>query len=179
MSETSVEKYDGFCSQINDKPVDVIGHMIFHFAFDHFESPFQVEKVFGLMVKEANLVLKFKLILKETKYKKRDQEIIKFKLIYLNEESIECKFEDNHLDYQEQKQLEIGDKLINLVYDLDELKNAPQIQFCIGLSLNISCQIKSNLISRSFNDQSSSDFIIECQNRKFYVHPRTTRFRWT
>ena len=124
MSETPVEKYDGFCSQINDKPVDAIGLMIFPFDFDHYESPFQVEKVFGLMVKEANLVLKFKLILKEIK-EKEDQEIIKFKLIYLNEESIECKFEDNHLDNQEQKQLEIGDKLINLVYDLDELKNAP------------------------------------------------------
>ena len=108
MSEASVGKCDGFCSQINDKPVDAIGRMIFHFNFDHFESPFQLEKVFGLMVKEANLVLKFKLILKETKYKKRDQEIIKFKLIYLNEESIECKFEEIYLDLQEQKQLEIG-----------------------------------------------------------------------
>ena len=29
MSESSVEKYDGFCIQINDKPVDAIGHMIF------------------------------------------------------------------------------------------------------------------------------------------------------
>ena len=94
MSETSVEKYDGFCSQINDKPVDAIGHMAFPFDFDHFESPFQVEKVFGLMVKEANLVLKFKLILKDTKDEDTDQEIIKFKLIYVNEESIECKFED-------------------------------------------------------------------------------------
>ena len=62
MSETPVKKYDGFCSQINDKPVDAIGHMAFTFDFDHFEtlfirrykngrtSPFQVEKVLGLMV---------------------------------------------------------------------------------------------------------------------------------
>ena len=75
MSETSVETYDGFCSQINDKPVDAIAHMFFRFDFDHFESPFQVEKVFGLMVKEANLVLKFKLILKETKDKETNQKI--------------------------------------------------------------------------------------------------------
>ena len=34
----------------------------------------------------------------------------------------------------------------------------------------MSKQRKSNLVSRKFNDQSSSDFIIECQNKKFYVH---------
>ena len=66
MSETPVEKYDGFCSQINDKPADAIGHVVFRFDFDYFKSPFQIEKAFGLMVKEANLVLKFKLILKES-----------------------------------------------------------------------------------------------------------------
>ena len=170
MSETTVEKYDGFCSQINDKPVDAIGHMIFTFDFDHFKSPFQVEKVFGLMAKEANLVVKFKLILKDTKDEETDQEIIKFKLIYVNEESIECKFEEKDLDLQEQKHLEIGDELVNFVYDLDDLKDDSRVQFCIGLSLNIPCRMKSNLISRNFNDQSSSDFIIECQNKNFYVH---------
>ena len=165
MSEPSVEKYDGFCSQINDRPVDAIGHMVFQFDFDHLVSPFQIEKVFGLMVKKANQVLKFKLILKET-----DQEIIKLKLIYLNEESIECKIEEKYLDFQEQKNLNISDKLANFVYTIDELKDEPRVEFCIGLSLNISCEMKSNLISRNFNDQSSSDFIIECQDKKFYVH---------
>ena len=75
-----------------------------------------------------------------------------------------------NLDLQEQKQLEIGNELVNFVYELDELKYAPQVEFCVGLSLDISYQMKSNLISRNFNDQSSSDFIIECQNKKFYVH---------
>ena len=170
MSETPVEKYDGFCSQINDKPVDAIAHMVFGFDFDHFESPFQVEKVFGLMVKEANLVLKFKLILKETKDEESDQEFIKFKLIYLNEESIECKFEEKYFDFQEQKTLNIGDKLVTFVYPLDELKDEPRVDFCIGLILNISLPVKYNLISRKFNDTSSTDFIIECQNEKFHLH---------
>ena len=111
--------------------------------------------------------MKFKLILKETKDEETDQEIIKLKLIYVSEESIECKL---HLDLQVQKQLEIGDELVNFVYDLDELKDDSRVQFCIGLSLNISCRMKSNLISRNFNDESSSDFIIECQDKKFYVH---------
>ena len=108
--------------------------------------------------------------MKEIKDEETDQEIIKFKLIYVNEESIECKFEEKYLDLQVQKQLEIGDELVNFVYDLDELKDDSRVQFCICLSLNISCRMKSNLISRNFNDQSSSDFIIECQDKKFYVH---------
>ena len=170
MSETPVEKYDGFCSQINDKPVDAIGHMVLCFDFDLFESPFQIEKVFGFMIEEANLVLKFKLIMKETKDKETNEEIIKFKLIYLNEESIECKIEENYLDIEEQKTLNIGDKLASFVYQLDELKDDPRIDFCIGLILNISLPVKYNLISRKFNDTSSTDFIIECQNEKFHVH---------
>ena len=56
MSGTKVVKYDGFCSKINDKPVDAIGHMFINFDFDHFKPPFNFEKVFGLMVKETNLV---------------------------------------------------------------------------------------------------------------------------
>jgi hypothetical protein len=145
--------------------------MVFQFNFDNFVSPFQVEKVFGLMVKEANLVLKFKLVLKVVD-EETDQEIIKFKLVYVNEESIECKFEEKYLNLQEQKQLEIGDELVNFVYKQDEGEYAAQVDFCIaiGLSLNISRKMKSNLISRNFNDQSSADFIIECQNEKFYLH---------
>jgi hypothetical protein len=135
MSEASAEKYDGFCSQINDKPVDAIGHMVFQFNFDNFVSPFQIEKVFGLMVKEANLVLKFKLVLKVTD-EETDKEIIKFKLIYVNEESIECKFEEKYLNLQDQKQLEIGDELVNFVYKQDELEYAAQVDFYIAIGLH-------------------------------------------
>ena len=170
MSETSVEKYDGFCSQINEKPVDAIGHMIFRFDFDHFESPFLVEKVFGLTVKEPNLVLKFKLVVKEWSPKESYQEFMKFQLIYVNEESIECKFEESYRGLEIQKHLNIGDELVSFVYQLDELKFDPRVIFSIGLSLVISHQERYNLISRKFNDPFSSDFIIECQNEKFYVH---------
>ena len=56
MSETPAEKYDGFCSKINDKPVDAIGHMYFALAIDDFiydfKPPFLIEKAFCLMVKE-------------------------------------------------------------------------------------------------------------------------------
>ena len=98
MSETSDEagKYDSFCSKINDKPVDAIGHINFHLDLDHLKPPFNIEKAFiGLIVKEPNLVLKLRLIVKNT-----DQKRIKFKLIYMSEERIECKFEESQLKKQ-------------------------------------------------------------------------------
>ena len=162
MSVTSAVKYDGFCSKINDKPVDAIGHMFIN--FDHFKPPFNFEKVFGLMVKETNLVLKFKLVVKNA-----DHKSIKFKLIYLSEERIECKFESTNLEKQEQKLMNIGDNLVKFVCDPSQ-RNTIAFNFSIGLSFDMSKQRKSNLVSRKFNDQSSYDFIVECQNKKFYTH---------
>ena len=54
MSKTTDDKYDGFCSKINNKPVDAIGHIKFSFDFDIFKSEFYVEKVFGLIVQGTN-----------------------------------------------------------------------------------------------------------------------------
>ena len=166
-----MSEYDGFCSKINDKPVDAIGHMVFNCDLDHFKSPFYIEKVFGLRVKENNVVLKFKLVVKDTKEKKRR---IKFKLIYLSEEKIDCKFEEDYLEKQEQKQLKMGDTLVKFVCKpadvLIEDSRVIHFGFSIGLRFDASSQMKCNLISRKFNDQSSSDFMVECQNEKFYVH---------
>ena len=175
MSATLDGQYNGFCSKINDKHVDAIGHMVFRVDFDHLKSPFQVEKVFGLLL--GNLVLKFKLFVKET-----DQEKIKFKLLYVNEEPIVCKFECSYLELQEEKHLSIGNELVNFDFAIDELKHDPQVMFCIGLSFDILCQMKHNLISNSnliasmFNDRSDSDLIIECQNEKFHVHQMILKF---
>ena len=69
MSATLDNKYDGFCSKINSKHVNAIRHMVFRVDFDHLKSPFQVEKVFELLV--DNLVLKFKLFVKETDQEKK------------------------------------------------------------------------------------------------------------
>ena len=160
MSETPAEKYDGFCSKINDKTVDAIGHMYFAFDFDHFKP---IEKAFCLIVKETNIVFKFKLVVKST-----EQKSIKFKLIYLSEERIECKFEASTIEIREQKLLNIGDTLVKFVCKPRQTMIA--FIFSIGLSFDTSKQRKYNLVSRKFNDQSSSDFIIECQYKKFYVH---------
>jgi hypothetical protein len=92
----------------------------------------------------------------------------------LSEEKINCKFEEEGFEMQEQKQLKIGDTLIRLVYKpadcMFEDSRVIGFNFSIGLSFDVSSQMKCNLISRKFNDQSSSDFMVKCQNEKFYVH---------
>ena len=69
-------------SEIKGKPVDAIGHMLFKIDFDHFKSPFCIEKIFGLVDKTTNAVFKFKLVVSEDGARK-----IKFKLIYVSEDS--------------------------------------------------------------------------------------------
>ena len=73
-------------SEIKGKPVDAIGHMLFHINFDQFKSPFHIEKIFGLVDEKNDAIFKFKLVVSE--YGSRR---IKFKLIYVSEESIDCK----------------------------------------------------------------------------------------
>ena len=168
MSETSDDKYDGFCSKINDKPVDAIGHIKFGFDFDIFKSEFYIEKVFGLIVKGTNLVLRFKLVAKD------NDEGIKFKLIYISDEKIDCKFEEVNLRIQQQITLDIGDTLVKFgpCKPNKKFKKGFSYGFCfsIGLSLDMSTQMPCNLVSRKFNDQSSFDFTILCHNERFYVH---------
>ena len=171
MSKTTDDKYDGFCSKINDKPVDAIGHIKFSFDFDIFKSEFHIEKVFGLIVQGTNQVLRFKLIAKDTDQKSKG---FKFKLIYISDERIECKIEEDYFRIQEQITLDIGDTLVKY-FPPKELKK--DLVFCIsiGLSFDKSTQMHCNLVSRKFNDQSSFDFTIECQNEKFYVHEMILR----
>ena len=54
MSATLDNKYDGVWSKFNSKHGNAIGHMVFCVDFDHLKSPFQVEKVFGLLVGKFN-----------------------------------------------------------------------------------------------------------------------------
>ena len=148
----------------------LIGHIKSSFDFDIFTSEFYVEKVFGLIVQGTNQVLRFKLIARDT----YQYEGIKFKLIYISYERIECKIEENNLRKQDQKTLDIGDTLVKLVCKPN--KNwLCRFCFSIGLSFDMSTQMHSNLVSRKFNDQSSFDFTIECQNEKFYVHEMILR----
>ena len=148
---------------------NAIGHIKFSFDFDIFKSEFHLEKVFGLIVQGTNQVLRFKLIAQDT-----DQKGIKFKLIYISDERIECKIEEDYFEIQEQVTLDIGDTLVKYS-PRKEIKKDLCFCFSIGLSFDKSTQTHCNLVSRKFNDQSSFDFIIECQNEKFYVHEMILR----
>ena len=77
--------------EIKVKTVDAIGHMVFQISFDHFKSPFRVEKVFGLVNEKTNAVFKFKLVVNEDGPRK-----IKFKLMYVSEQPIDCKIKINN-----------------------------------------------------------------------------------
>jgi hypothetical protein len=75
MSDTE-DSVIGDLLEIKGKPDDAIGHMLFKIDFDHFKSPFQVDKIFGLVNVKINAVFKFKLVVGEDRPRK-----IKFKLI--------------------------------------------------------------------------------------------------
>ena len=51
----------------------------------------------------------------------------------------------------------------------ESLKRAPIVY--IGISvLVITTTLKTNAFSRKFNDPTTSDFIVKCQGKQFYVH---------
>ena len=51
--------------EINGKPVDASGHIFLLIDIDNFEAPLHIEKVFGIVSRETNIVLKFRLIAHE------------------------------------------------------------------------------------------------------------------
>ena len=57
----------------------------------NFKKQFQIEKVFGILEKKTNIVVKFRFILSASLYPGSDG-VIKFqlKMIYLNEDPIDC-----------------------------------------------------------------------------------------
>ena len=75
-------------STINGKPVDAMANLNMYFDMKEFKT--SVEKVFGVLLKESNVVLKFNLIFSyipgnDTRSK------YQIKLIYLSENPIDCK----------------------------------------------------------------------------------------
>ena len=156
-------------SEIKGKPVDAVGHLIFQIDFDHFKSPFCIEKIFGLVDTKTNAVFKFKLVVNEDGPRK-----INFKLIYVSEEPIDCKIKIDHCPSAIVEHLTIGDELKTYQYMKENLKIIPIVDF--GLSvLVITTTSMNNVIAEKFNEPSTSDFRIYCQGKHFYVHQRILR----
>ena len=81
-------------STINGKPVDALAQLAIHFDFKEWKAP--VEKVFGVVLKESNVVLKFNSTLLDYPSGNHErQRKIQYKLIYLSEDPIDCKIQRN------------------------------------------------------------------------------------
>ena len=92
--------------EIKGKTVDAIGHMVFHIDSEQFKSPFLVEKIFGLVDVKNKAVFRFKLVVSED-----GPEKIKFKLIYVSEEPIDCKIRIGNQQSEILEHLTISDEM--------------------------------------------------------------------
>ena len=152
-------------SKIKGKPVDAIGHMVFHIDNEQFKSPFFVEKIFGLVDVKTNAVFRFKLVVSED-----GPEKIKFKLTYVSEEPIDCKIRIGNQQSEILEHLTISDEMNEINYNKKDLVNVPRaISFSISVFV-IKTNSMSNVFARMFNDPSTSDFIVNCQEKQFFVH---------
>ena len=158
--------------EINGKPVDAIGHMIFQINMDHFKSPFHVEKVFGLIDKKTNAVFKFKLVVNEDGPRE-----IKFKLVYLSEEHINCQVKIPSGQSEMLQNMTVGDelKIFNDRLGLISGNKIEFVQFAISLCVTLKPSLYGNVFARKFNDALTSDFIVKCQHKQFYVHQMILR----
>mgnify|MGYP001314618436 FL=1 len=158
-------------TKINGKSVDAIGHVVFKMDFDHFKSPFCVQKVFGLVDKKTNGVFKFKLIVDED-----GPGGIKIKLIYVSEETVACKIKIQHLRLEILEHLTISDELKTFNLNKENIKPYNRVCFSISV-LVITTTSMNNVFAEKFNNPSTSDFRVDCLDKQFYVHQRILRRR--
>ena len=153
-------------SEIKGKPVDAIGHVVFKIDFDHFKSPFCVEKIFGLVDKKTNGVFKFKLVVNEDGPRR-----IKFKLIYVSEDTIACKIKIDDFPSKILEHITISDELTTFTLKKENLK-PDRVNFSISVLVITKTSMNN---AEKFNDPSTSDFRVNCQDKQFYVHQRILR----
>ena len=177
--------------KINGKDVVASSGKIY-FAFNFFKSDSSMgigdgfdngqgyEKIFGLLDKNTNVLLKFKLIalvkecgeIRTTVFASSQSKkaTIDFKLIYLSEEPIDCRIN-----------LEIGapkEKILNNMSFFNQIFNTyPESRKYIMLSIDVCWHLAeqkfswlNQLVTQKFNDNFSSDFVIKCQEKEYYVH---------
>ena len=173
-------------STINGKPVDALAKLAIHFDFKEWKAP--VEKVFGVVLKESNVVLKFNSILLDYPYgnhetKRKGQRKIQYKLIYLSEDPIDCKIQRNNENPEFSQNVTSGNQVFVTVFRYTTNPISGQSwskqKITISLSLKMTRQDFPLLtqISSSFNAEMSSDFVVECRGKEFYVHQYILRER--
>ena len=157
-------------SKIKGKPVDAFGRMVFTIDFEHFKSPFCIEKIFGLVDLKTNAVFKFKLVVSEDEPKN-----FKFKLTYVSEEPIDCKIKfGNNSEILEH--LTISDEVKH--FQFKPIADVPRVNISFSISiLVITTASMNNFLAQMFNNLSTSDFTVNCQEKQFYVHQSILRER--
>ena len=156
-------------SKIKGKPVDAIGHMAFHIDYEQFKSPFCVEKTFGLVDVKTNAVFKFKLVVSED-----GPTNINFKLTYVSDEPIDCKIKIGKHPSEILEHLTTSEEVKNFQYKKGNLR----VNYCFGISVLVTTTTSmSNVFAKMFNNPSTSDFIVNCQDKDFYVHQSILRER--
>ena len=161
-------------STINGKPVDAMTNLRVYFDFKEFKTSF--EKVFGVFLKESNVLLKFHSIFSYTPSPGNDPiGRYEFKLIYLSEDPIDCKI----VNRATKKSVFLQNLICgNQLYEKMEVIPIKSRSICRPINITISLSLKMpskdfpllSKISSSFNDEKSSDFIVECHKKEFYVH---------
>ena len=153
-------------SEIKGKPVDAVGHMIFFIDFEQSKSTLPIEKIFGLVDMKTNALFKFKFVVSDDKRRN-----FEFKLTYVSEETIHCKIKLRNHPSAILEHMNIGDEL--KVFNCKK-ENVGNVYF--GISVLVITTTSTNF-ARMFNNPSSSDFIVNCQGKQFYVHQRILRER--
>ena len=160
-------------SEIKGKPVDAIGQMLFHINWDHFKPPFCIEKIFVLANVKTDVVFKFKLVVSND-----GPMDIKFKWIYVSEDSIDCKIKIGNCSSDILEYLTIGDELKTFYYTKEKFKSVQMVYLCFGIGvLVIEKTSINNDFAMKFNDPSTSDFIVKCEDKEFHVHQKILQER--
>jgi hypothetical protein len=97
-----------------------------------------------------------------------------FKLTYVSDEPIDCKIKIGKHSSEILEHLTISEEVKNFQYK----KGNPRVNYCFGISvLVVATTSMSNVFARMFNNPSTSDFIVNCQDKVFYVHQSILRER--
>jgi hypothetical protein len=148
--------------------------------FDFKECTAPIEKVFGVMLKESNVVLKFNLILLDIPCPSNHEADKNFQLIYLSEDPINFKVTWNGEQPKFLQNMTGGNQVFKKIFPYDTCLDCIMFNdITISLSLKMPSQELPLLsqISSTFNHESSSDFIVECQGKEFHVHRYILRQR--
>ena len=158
--------------------VDALGEFTFWYDTTGFDWLAKIEETFGLLVKESNIVVKFKFILVAKKLEEDNPEVnFQVKIIYLSENPIDCEIDVNpDRDFTKKiekfrRNLTVGEEIFNSSFKHSVSSIGEFFLFDVKVRICLKKQSSFlNRVAKSFNDILSSDFTVLCQDKEFHVH---------